>query len=122
MKGVVENKPSHYPEGNQSKNSTVNNKGQESKPKSYIGKKTRTKTQGTELKSNNDFKGWCSDLEDYIFDVGSRASEKLARTMKELERYLGAIYSNICHPDIMTNTPSTFPNPEIPTIIPGMDV
>ena len=33
--------------------------------------------------------------------------------MKELEQYLGATYSDSCHPDIMTETVATFPNPEM---------
>ena len=38
--------------------------------------------------------------------------------MKDLERYLGETYSNSCHPAIMTKTLATFPDPEIPTIVP----
>ena len=38
--------------------------------------------------------------------------------MKDLERYLGEIYSGSCQPNIMTNNLATFPNLEIPTIIP----
>ena len=37
--------------------------------------------------------------------------------MKELEQYPGATYSNICQPSIMTETASTFPDPEMHTII-----
>ena len=37
--------------------------------------------------------------------------------MKELERYLVMVYSDIFQPDIMTETPETFPNPDIPTIM-----
>ena len=33
--------------------------------------------------------------------------------MKELERYLGATYSDIYQPDIMTETTATFPDPEM---------
>ena len=38
--------------------------------------------------------------------------------MKDLERYLGTTYSNRCQPSIMNETPATFPDPEIPKIIP----
>ena len=37
--------------------------------------------------------------------------------MKELERYLLMVYSDIFQPDIMTETPEKFPNPDIPTIM-----
>ena len=37
--------------------------------------------------------------------------------MKELERYLGATYSNICQPAIMAETPGALPKPEMPTIV-----
>ena len=36
--------------------------------------------------------------------------------MKELERYLGALYSDSCHPVIMTETAATLPDPNMPTI------
>ena len=36
--------------------------------------------------------------------------------MNKLERYLWAIYSDIHQPNIMTETPNTFPNPDMPTI------
>ena len=42
--------------------------------------------------------------------------------MKELERYLGETYIDSCKPSIMTETPATLPNPEIPTIIPDTGV
>ena len=48
--------------------------------------------------------------------------DKFAGTTKELERYLGAAYSDSCQPDIMTKTPETFPDPDMPTIIPDMGV
>ena len=35
--------------------------------------------------------------------------------MEKLDRYLGATYSNICKLAIMTETASTFPDPEMPT-------
>ena len=108
---MVEIKPSRYPEGNKSKNSTDKNKGQAFKTKRYRCKKMRTKTQGPELKSDTDFKGLCSDLEGCVFDLGLRASDKFARTMKDMERYLRAIYSNSCYPVIIIETPETLPNP-----------
>ena len=46
-----------------------------------------------------------------------RALDKFTKIMKELERYLGTTYRNICQLDITTNTPANFPNPEMPTII-----
>ena len=118
MKGVVVSKPSRPPKGNESKNSTDKNKGQALKSNNYRGKKTRNISQGPEPKAETNFKGRCSDLEGYISEIGPRASEKFARTMKDLERYLGATYRNICQQAIMTKIPETFPDPEIPTIIP----
>ena len=109
MKVVVETKPSWSPEGDESKGSTYESKGQASNPKRYIGKKIQTKTQGLELKANTNFKFQCSGPEGYIFDIGPRASYKFTSTMKELERYLGTTYSNICHTAIMIKTPETFP-------------
>ena len=38
--------------------------------------------------------------------------------MKELERYLGATYNNIYQTDIITDKMETFPDPDMPTIIP----
>ena len=119
---MVETKPYLSPEVHQSKDLTDKNKGQAHKSKNYRGKKTRTKYQGPQPETQTDFKGWCSDLEGYIFDLGLRVSDKFARTMKKLERYLGSTYSNICQPSIMTETPSTFPNPDMPTIIPDTGV
>ena len=55
-------------------------------------------------------------MEGYTFDLGPIASEKFARTMKELERYIGTTYSAICHPAIMTESAANFPDPEMPTI------
>ena len=36
--------------------------------------------------------------------------------MKELEQYLWETYSDSYQPSIMNETPSTFPNPDMPTI------
>ena len=42
--------------------------------------------------------------------------------MKDMERYIGATYINSYQPDIMTETPETFSNPEMTKIIPGTGV
>ena len=56
MKGIFETKPSWSPEGDESKVSTDEIKGQASKPKRYIGKKMHTKTKGMDLEANTNFK------------------------------------------------------------------
>ena len=94
------------------------NKGQAPKSKKYRGKKTQTKSQGPVTKANTKFKGRCSELEDYIFNLGMRALSKFSGKMKEPEHYLGVTYSNSCQPAIMTNTLATFPDPYIPKIVP----
>ena len=121
---MFETKPYRSPEGNESKRSTDEQKGQSPKTKMYQGKKTRNKTQVPELESKTYFKGLCSDLEFYIFELGKRASGNFDRTQKELEQYFGVTYSDSYQPEIMTETPEimnktpeTFPIPEIPTII-----
>ena len=48
--------------------------------------------------------------------------DKFDRKTKDLERYLWATYSNICQPYIMTKTLENFPDTEMPTIVPNMDV
>ena len=60
---MVENRPPRSPEGNESKGTNEEIKGESSKPKRYRGKKTWTKNQGPELKADTEFKGRCSDLE-----------------------------------------------------------
>ena len=80
--------------------------------------KTRTKTQGPELEAKTDCKHRQSELEGCIFDIGPIASDKFARTMKDLEWYIEATYIYSCQPAIMTKTPETFPDPEMSTIIP----
>ena len=40
------------------------------------GKMTWIKTQGTETKDDNNFKGRCSELEGYVFDIGLISSYK----------------------------------------------
>ena len=97
--------------------STEKRKGQVYKPKLYTGKKTQTKTQGLDLEADTDFKGRCIHLEGYVFDIGMRALYKLAKMMKELERYLGTTYGNRCYTAIMTETPATFPDLEMLTIM-----
>ena len=42
--------------------------------------------------------------------------------MKYMECYLGENYIDSYQPDIMTETQATFPEPEIPTIIPDTGV
>ena len=108
---MVDSKSSRTPEENESMKLTKKNKGQEPNSKKYRGKNTQTKFQGSDPEYDTELKGLCSDLEDYIFYLGTRASEKLFRTMKDLERYLGEIYSNKFHPYVMTKVPSTSPHP-----------
>ena len=76
-----------------------------------------TKTQGPELEAETDFKGWCSNLDRYIFDIGLRNSYKLARTMKDMERYLGAIYIDRFQTAIMAEKLGTLPEPDMSTVI-----
>ena len=73
-------------------------------------------TPALEPETETDFQGRRTDLEGYTFDLGPRASDKFARTMKELERCFGTTYSDSCQPAIKTETASNFPDPEIPTI------
>ena len=47
---------------------------------------------------------------------------KITRTIKELDRHLGVIYSNICQPDIMTKTTAKFLDPEMPKITPDTGI
>ena len=119
---MVETKPFRYPEENNSKNLIDKNKGQASNTKRYICKKTRTKTQCLEFEAETDCKGQCSDLEGYIFDIGTRALKKFTRTTKYPESNLGATYINSCQPSIMNETPETFPDPDMLTIITDMGV
>ena len=55
-------------------------------------------------------------MEGCTFDLGPRASDKFARTTKELELYLGTTYSDSCQPAIINETAVNFPYPEMPTI------
>ena len=75
-----------------------------------------------EPEANNNLNGQCSDLEGYILDLGTRASDKFARTMKYLERYIGATYINSCQQAIITETLENFPDPDIPTTIPDSGI
>ena len=113
---MVKSKPYHPPEGNELNIPTDRNKGQVSKPKKYRGKKQPRNKSSLEPKTETHFHGRCTDLEEYTFELGPRASDKLARPMKELERYLGTTYSESCQPAIMTETAANFPDPEMPTI------
>ena len=101
---------------------TDKNKGQASNPKSYIVKKTKTKTQSPELKSDTYFKIRCSELEGYIFDLGIITLNKFDIMMKNLKRYLGATYRDICQLAIMAEITATFSKPETTTIIPDTGV
>ena len=112
---MVKSKPSHPPEGNELKTPTEGNKGQASKANKYGGKKPQNKPI-LEPKTKTDSQGRCTDLEGYTFDLGPWATDKFARTMKELEIYPRTIYSESCQPDIMTETAANFPDPEMPTI------
>ena len=114
-KGIVKSKPSRPPEGNESNIPNDGNKGQASKTNNYRGKKPWNKPS-PEPKTETDFQGRCTDLEGYNFDLTTRASTKFSRTMKELEQYLGATYSDSCQPSTTTKTASTFPDPEMHTI------
>ena len=113
---MVESKPFRSPEGNELKIPTDRNKVQVSKPKKYRGKKQPRNKSSLEPETETDFQGRCTDLEGYTFDLGPRASDNFARTMKELERYLGTTYSDSCQPAIMTETTANFPDPKMPTI------
>ena len=112
---MVRSKPSCPLEVNESKIPIDVNKLQASNTKNYRGKKPRNKPS-PEPKTKNDFQGRCTDLEGYTFDLGPRASKKFTKTMKELERYLVATYSDIFHPYIMTETAANFHDLEMPTI------
>ena len=83
---MVKSKPSRPPEGNESKILTDGSKGQSFKPKKYRGKKQPRNKSSLEPENETDFQVWCTDLEGYTFDLVPRASDKLVRTMKELER------------------------------------
>ena len=85
MKDMVKTKSSGISEGNESNNSTDENKKQSTKPKRYRGNKYRTKSQGPEIKSKTNFNGQGRDLEGYIFDFGPISSDKFASTMKYLD-------------------------------------
>ena len=111
---MVKYKPSHPPEGNELKIPTDSNKGKSSNPNKYRGKEPRNKPS-LDPKTETDFQGRCTGLEGYTFDLGPRSSDKFARTMKELERYLQKTYSDRCQPSIMTETEATFPDTDIPT-------
>ena len=108
---MVDLNPSCPPEGNELKIPTDGNKGKASKPKKYRGKKQPRNKSSLEPKIETDLQGRCTDLEGYTFDLGTRASDKFARTMKELERYLGTTYSDSFQLAIMTETAAIFPDP-----------
>ena len=90
------------------------NKVQASNPKKYRGKKPWNKPS-QDPKPDIDFQGRCTDLGGYTFDPEPRASRKLTRKMKELERYLQETYSDSCQPAIWTENAATFPELDMPT-------
>ena len=94
---------------------TYRNKGQDSNPKKYRDNKPQNKII-PEPKTETNFQARCTDLKDYTFDLGPRASDKFSRTMKELEQYIGVKYSDRCQPTIITETVANFPDLEMPTI------
>ena len=75
-----------------------------------------------DVKIKNNFKVRYSDLEVYIFGLGSKASENFAKTLKQLERCIGETCSDSFQPSIMTETPATFPDPDISLFILYMGV
>ena len=81
VEGIVKSKPSRTPEGNKSKILTDRNKGQDPNPKKYIGKKPRNKTT-PEPEAETNFQGWCTNLEGWRFDLGTRASDKFPPKMR----------------------------------------
>ena len=113
---MVESKPSRPPEGNEQNIPTDRNNVQASNPNNYRGKKQPRNKSSLEPETETDFRGRCTDLEGYTFDLGPRASDRFARTMKKLEQYLGTTYSDSCQPAIMTETLANFPDPEMPII------
>ena len=112
---MLESKPSHPSEGKKLKIPTDRNNEQASKPKNYRCNKPRNKPI-PDPKDESDLQGQCTDSEGYIFDLGLRSYDKFSRTIKELERYLGATYSDSCQTEIMTENAATFPNPYMSTI------
>ena len=112
---MVKSKTSCLPESNKSKIPIDGNKGHASNPNKYRGNKPWNKPS-QEPKYETNFQGQCTDLEGYIFDLGPRASNKFARTMKELNWYLGATYSDSLDPSIMDDTAATITDLEMPTI------
>ena len=112
---MVRSKPSRPHEGNESNILNFWKKVHTSNPKKHIGKKPQNKP-GPEPETKTDFQGKCTELEGYTFDFGPRVSKKFARTMKELEGYIGETYSDSCQTAIMTETAATFPDPQMSTI------
>ena len=113
---MVKSKPSRPPEGDELRIPTDGNKGKVSKTKKYVGKKQPRNKSSLDPKTETDFQGRCTDLEGFTFDLGPRALDKFAKTMKELEQYLGTTYSDSCQPAIMTETAANFPDLEMPNI------
>ena len=107
---MVELKPSHPSDGDESMILNNGKKGQSSNLNNFIGMKPQNKPI-LEPESETNFQGLCTYLEGYIFDLGTRASKCFAQ-----EWYFGATYSDSCQTDITTETTATFPDPEMPTI------
>ena len=114
---MVGSKPFCPPKGNESNKPNDKNKGKSPNSNKYRGKKTRTKYQGPYPEDETNFKGWCSGLEGYLYDLGTRVPVKFSGMMKDLDRYLGETYTNSFQPVIINETPYTLPDPYIPTII-----
>ena len=112
---MVKSKPSCPPEGNELNIPTDRNKVQAYKPKNCRGKKPQNKPS-PEPETKTGFQGRCTDLKGYTFDLWPRASDKFYRTIKELDWYIGATYSDSYQPNIMTETAANFPNPEMPNM------
>ena len=79
---MVNSKPPRSHEGNESKGFNNKSKGQASNTKRYRGDNIWNKNQRIELKANTDFKGRCSDLEGYVFNLVPISSDKFARMTK----------------------------------------
>ena len=73
---MVESKPSHPPEGNEQKIPTDRDKGKTTSPRSTKVRSLQKKPI-LETKAKTDLQVRCTDLEGYIFHIGSRASGKV---------------------------------------------
>ena len=71
---MVESKPYHPLESNESNIPTDRNKGKSSNTKNYRGKKPRNKPS-PEPETETDFQGRCTELEGYNFDLDQEHPE-----------------------------------------------